>query len=57
MGVKLLEYDVEKDSSKREEMEAKGGKGGVPFIDIEGIRFEGFSEQNVKRAIETRRSM
>ncbi len=36
-------------------MKAKGGKGAVPFIDIEGIHFEGFSEEKVKRAVETRR--
>ncbi len=57
IGVNLIEYDIEADNGKREEMRAKGGTGGVPFIDIEGIIVRGYSEEGIRRAIERRRSL
>jgi len=57
LGVNLIEYDIEKDDAKREEMMQKGGTGGVPFIDIEGIILKGYSEESIKRAVAKRQGM
>jgi glutaredoxin 3 len=56
--VNLVEYNVEKDKSKREEMLRKsGGSTGVPLLDIEGIIIRGFNQNAMKEAIEKRRSL
>ena len=56
MDVNLIEYDIEKDRSKREEMLSKsGGSRGVPLIDIEGIIIRGFNTDAIRAAIEERR--
>jgi len=56
--VNLVEYNIEKDKSKREEMLQKsGGSRGVPLIDIEGIIIRGYSESAIKEGIEKRRSL
>jgi len=36
MGVSLVEYDIEQNLQKREEMMAKSGSRGVPVVDVEG---------------------
>ena len=54
----LVEYNIEKDKAKREEMLQKsGGSRGVPLIDIEGIIIRGYGENAMKDAIEKRRSL
>jgi len=55
MGISLVEYDVEKDLQKREEMTAKSGSRGVPVVDIEGTIIRGFHPDAYKDAIERRR--
>ena len=58
MNVNLVEHNIEKDKSKREEMLQKsGGSRGVPLIDVEGIIIRGFSQSAMKEAIEKRRSL
>jgi glutaredoxin len=58
LNVNLMEYDVEKDKSKREEMLRKsGGSRGVPLIDVEGIIIKGYSPSAIKEAVERRRSL
>lgn len=58
LKVNLIEYDIEKDKSKREEMLRKsGGSSGVPLIDIEGIIIRGYSPSAIKGALERRRSL
>jgi len=53
----LVEYDIEKDKTKRDEMLLKsGGSRGVPLIDIEGIIVRGFGRNAIKDGIEKRRS-
>ncbi len=54
LGVNLIEYDIEKEPAKAAEMTQKGGTGGIPFIDVEGIHLEGYSEQAIKRAVAQR---
>jgi glutaredoxin len=57
LHVNLIEYDIEKDKSKREEMLNKsGGSTGVPLIDVEGILIRGYSPSAIKEAVERRRS-
>ncbi len=54
----LVEYNIEKDKAKKEEMLQKsGGSRGVPLLDIEGIIIRGFNQEAMKDAIETRRSL
>jgi glutaredoxin len=56
LDVNLIEYDIEKDRNKREEMLSKsGGSRGVPLIDIEGIIVRGYNSDAMRAAIEERR--
>jgi len=56
--VNLIEYNIEKDRGKRDEMLQKSsGSRGVPLIDIEGIIIRGYSQNAMKDAIEKRRSL
>ena len=58
LGVNLIEYNVEKDRSKREEfLQKSGGAGGVPLIDVEGIIIRGYNPDAIKAAVEKRRSL
>jgi glutaredoxin len=58
LGVRLVEYDVDRDKSKNQERVRKGGKGsGVPLIDVEGIIVKGFSPDSIKSAVEKRRKI
>jgi len=58
LDVHLIEYNVERDKSKRDEMLSKsGGSTGVPFIDIEGIIIRGYNPGAIKAAVERRRSL
>ena len=50
-----MEYDVEKDLQKREEMVKKSGSRGVPVVDIEGIIIRGYSPEAMRDAIERKR--
>jgi glutaredoxin len=57
LEVNLIEYDIEKDRGRREEMLSKsGGSRGVPLIDIEGIIIKGYNSDAMKKAIEIRRN-
>lgn len=56
MGVSLVSYDIEKDREKRAEMlEKTGGSRGVPVIDVEGIVLHGYSEEDIRLAVEKQR--
>jgi len=56
LDMDLIEYDIEKDRSKKEEMLGKsGGSRGVPLIDIEGIIIRGINADAIRAAIEERR--
>jgi len=58
LDVNLIEYNIERDKSKREEMLSKsGGLQGVPLIDVEGIIIRGYSPDTIRAAIEIRRSL
>ena len=58
LDVILIEYNIERDKSKRDEMLVKsGGSGGVPLIDVEGIIIRGYNPDALKATIERRRSL
>ncbi len=53
LGANLVEYDIEKDESKRDEMKRKsGGFSGVPLIDIEGTIIRGYNAAAIKAALD-----
>ncbi len=51
----LIEYNVDKDRDKWDEMVRKSGRRAVPVIDVEGTIFTGFSQGAVQNAIESKR--
>jgi glutaredoxin len=58
LDVNLIEYNIERDKSKRDEMLGKsGGSIGVPLVDIEGIIIRGYNPDAFQAAIEIRRSL
>lgn len=58
LDVNLVEYNIERDRNKREEMLSKsGGSRRVPFIDVEGIIIRGYNPGAIKAAVERRRSL
>lgn len=56
LGVRLVEYNVERDQDKARESMQKAGRKGVPVIDVEGIIIPGYSPQAIKAAVEERRN-
>lgn len=55
LGVRLTEYDVDKDRSKNSEMLSKsGGAKGVPLIDVEGVIIKGYVPDAIKTAVAKR---
>lgn len=58
LDVQLIEYDIERDKSKREEMLSKsGGSTGVPLIDVEGTILRGYNPDALRSAVERRRDL
>ncbi|MEC4676314.1 MAG: glutaredoxin domain-containing protein [Nitrospirota bacterium] len=55
-GVNLIEYNIDKDSDRRQEMRIKSGSGAVPVIDIEGIIIRGYNLRAINSAIMSRRN-
>jgi glutaredoxin len=55
LGVRLMQYDIEKDPGKNQEMINKGYGKGVPLIDVEGIIIRGYNPDAIKAAVERRR--
>jgi glutaredoxin-like YruB-family protein len=54
-GVRLTEYDVEKDEEKAEEMWHESGSDAIPVIDIEGTVIRGYSPAAIDAAIGAKR--
>lgn len=56
LGVHLVEYDIDKDENRKNEMKSlSGGSGMVPLIDIEGIIIRGYVPEEIKAAVEKRK--
>jgi len=54
-GVRLTEYNIDKDPGKKAEAKSKARRSGIPVIDIEGDVLVGFSEGAVREAIMKKR--
>ncbi len=53
LGAKLVEYNVDRDPERKDEMRKKsGGSTAVPFIDIGGTVIRGYSPAAIRAAIE-----
>jgi glutaredoxin len=58
LDVHLIEYNIEREKNKREEMLGKsGGSTGVPLINVEGIIIKGYNLDALRTAIERRRDL
>ncbi len=56
LGVHLVEYDIDKDKNRKDEMRRiSGGSGMVPLIDIEGIIIRGYIPEEIEAAVEERK--
>ncbi len=56
LGVNLIEYDIEKNESRKKEMKAlNGGSGMVPLIYVEGIIIRGYVPEEIRAAVEKRK--
>ena len=54
LGLNFTEYDVDKNPEKEEEWIRINPRKSVPVFDIEGKKMVGFSEQEIKAALEER---
>jgi glutaredoxin len=55
LGVNLIEYDIEKNESRKKEMKVlSGGSGMVPLIYVEGI-IRGYVPEEISEAVEKRK--
>ena len=52
LGVDFVEYNIDKDSGKKEELQRKAGRTSVPVIDIEGTIIHGFNPDAIKAALD-----
>jgi len=56
LGVNLVEYDIEKNESRKKEMKAlSGGSSMVPLIYVEGIIIRGYVPEAISAAVEKRK--
>jgi hypothetical protein len=54
--VNLVEYDIEKDDTKKAEMKKlTGGSAMVPVIDVDGIVIRGYAPDEIRYAVEKKR--
>jgi len=52
LGVDVVEYNIDKDKDKRDEMRRKSGGTGVPVIDIDGTIVHGFNPEAIRAALD-----
>ncbi len=52
LGVDLVEYDIDKDKGRREELQQKTGRTSVPVIDIEGTIIRGYNPDAIQAALD-----
>jgi len=53
LGANLIEHNIEKDRSKKDEMKIKsGGSLATPLIDIDGTIIRGYNPAAIKAAVE-----
>jgi len=52
LGVDFVEYDIDKDSGKKEELRRKAGRTSIPAIDIEGEIIHGYNPDAIRAALD-----
>ncbi len=53
LGVDPVEYNIDRDKGRREELRQKTGGGtGVPLIDIEGTLIRGYNPDAIQAALD-----
>jgi glutaredoxin len=52
LGADLIEYDIDKDKSRRDELREKTGSTSIPLIDIEGTIIRGYNAVAIKAALD-----
>jgi glutaredoxin len=52
LGVDLVEYNIDRDRDRRDEMRQKSGGTGVPVIDIEGTIIRGYNPAAIQAALD-----
>jgi mycoredoxin len=52
LGVDLVEYNIDRDRDRRDEMRQKSGGTGVPVIDIEGTIIRGYNPGAIQAALD-----
>ena len=56
LGVSLVEYDIDTDKGRKEEMKKKsGGATMVPLIDIEGTIVSGYNPEAIREAVKEKK--
>jgi len=57
LGANLIEYNIEEDRSRGDEMLKKSGSRSIPVIDVEGIIIRGYSPAMIKQAVEQKANL
>ncbi len=52
IGVDFVEYNIDKDKSKREELQQKTGRTSVPVIDVDGTLIRGYNPEAIQAALD-----
>ncbi len=52
IGVDLVEYNIDKDKSRRDELQRKVGRTSVPVFDIDGTIIQGFNQASIQAALD-----
>lgn len=52
--MKIVEYNIDKDDSKKAEMKRFAGSSMIPVIDVEGYVIRGYSPEEIRHAVEMR---
>lgn len=52
LGVNFAEYDIDKDSGRKDELRRKSGRTSVPVIDVEGTIIQGYNPTAIQAALD-----
>ncbi len=52
LGVDFVEYNIDKDKGRRDELKQKTGRTSVPVIDIEGTLIRGYNPEAITAALD-----
>ena len=52
LGVYAVEYNIDKDKDKKDEMRRRSGGTSIPVIDIDGRILRGFSPEAIRAALD-----